>query len=634
MRKKTLHRGYRIAAYIMPLYIAAFVELTAFGTTSAYAQMFTSARIANLLFTVALLGCAYFGVALLTRHYGVAAILTYGLPAAMTFVSYQKLMTLGSPFVASDFLLAGRAGDIKGFAGTLSIPTTFYVTAAVLLLLTALLFFGRPRRRRVPGTLFCASIYAVAALAPFTILAPSAANNVVLMYQRGYVSSFVSDVVRMRQNDNMLDTLSAAIEGENGVVNIDEIMRQTYTPPVAPEDVMIKPDVIVILSEAFWDPMNLGSIQVTPDPTTHFQRLRDEGVSFNMIAPVFGGNTVVSEFEVLSGLTLRDLAYTSPYEQYINVPDHQPVPTLASYFKELGYATKALHTFEKSFYGREEAYKLFGFDTFIGMEDFPTYDRSNKKMMYVGDYTDLSMVPPLPSRDGRYNYITDESFTDRLLWELKRDTDPTFYFGITMGNHGLYLDKFTEFDVTVTSSILNDEQRNKVSNLAEGVYHADLQLARLCDALAERDRPTVLLFFGDHLPSMGPGYDTFIDSGFVENIEIEFTDDEWLRMHTTPAFIWSNYDTTSYDAGTVSPCFMGNMLLDYIGLPKTDFYSFLDLYRAALPVVSERVTIDADGNRVTDLSKEQRLLTSSHLYISRGRILKPDEDKATDQTDP
>ncbi len=581
-----INKHFYIISAIFPLYALIVVEINSYGLFERYAQGFGFARVLNLVFTLALIFVVYNAVALVSNSAGVAAIIG-GLPGVVfAFANFQKILSVGNPLLISDLYLASKAGSISSFVGNFLIPPFFFISVGLLFVYIIALFIGQRRTniKRSSGIQLITALFALPLISAFTVLRPFTTSSVASFYQRGYVATFIAD---------MLNKKEAVVFTPESIDLASDVVSEEEQATIER-----KPDVIVMLSEAFWDPTSLGGVEFEPKPTQFFDSIRAQSVYFNMISPVFGGSTVVAEFEVLSGLTLQNLDFSSPYEQYIS----GDVPTLASYFKELGYDTAAIHSFDRDFYGRSTAYELFGFDKFIGEQDFVELGFDIKRIK-------------------EDNYITDETFMDVMISELDNAEEPKFIFGISMENHGLYKDKYPENTLTIKAPNLNKEQQNKVLNFAQGVYNADRQLERLISYLKERDRDTVLLYFGDHLPSMGPGYDVFNDSGYVENQDYAYTDAEWIKMHTVPAFVWSNYESKSYNEGLVSPFFTGNILLDYLDYPKNAFYSFLADYRKTIAVRNDRLTLTSNYSIIDGaLSKEEKNMSSGHMYFSRNRI--------------
>ncbi len=600
IRSENLPKYWGICLMIaFPILLEAAVEVIGFGGVNEFLRVFDAEKLANMCFSAFLAAVLFFVLLFLVRRVWLAALVSSATGVLFAFVNYQKITIRNSPFIPSDFYLAERAGDLSGFIGDLYMPVSFFVSVAVIgiyiIIAAATIRPITPRfLRSFTVYALCVSLCGMSVSAAFTAIKPyNNSSPISALYSKGFFANFIAEMLAVELKP--FSTASSDLTEEDLKAELVEI-SDDEVPPL--QEGQVTPDVIIILSEAFWNPMHMQGVEIVPNPTQNFDRLSDESVTFNLVSPTFGGGTVVPEFELLSGLSLLDLSTTSPYQQYIKAP----VPTIASYFKDYGYRTVALHSFDKAFYGRDKVYDMFGFDDFI----------------------DEARFPEDAERNGSFGYITDKALTDQLLLQLDQaseDGQPTFVFAITMGNHGLYLNKFNQYDVQAITPDLNAEQNNKIINLAQGVYSADVQLQRLVDALRERERPAVLLFFADHLPSMGPGYDVFIDSGYVSTDELSFDNEEWLRMHTCSALIWSNYKKFAYDAGTMSPYFATTVLLDYINFPKNKFYQFLDYYKQQLPVKNSRLSLLPDltlpGEMLPALSYECAL---RHVYYSRSRI--------------
>ncbi len=90
-----------------------------------------------------------------------------------------------------------------------------------------------------------------------------------------------------------------------------------------------KPDIIIVMSESFWDPTRLPGVTITPIRS----RPCAQSSSGSMFSPEFGGMTANIEFEALTGFSNAFLPYGSiPYQQYVR----PPVPSLATFLQERG----------------------------------------------------------------------------------------------------------------------------------------------------------------------------------------------------------------------------------------------------------------------------------------------------------
>ena len=82
---------------------------------------------------------------------------------------------------------------------------------------------------------------------------------------------------------------------------VEAIVNASPKPPIKAGDstTPIKPNVIVILSEAFWDPTIIPGAKFSKDPIPFFHKLQKSGTSGTMLSPQYGGGTANVEFEVL-----------------------------------------------------------------------------------------------------------------------------------------------------------------------------------------------------------------------------------------------------------------------------------------------------------------------------------------------
>ena len=104
------------------------------------------------------------------------------------------------------------------------------------------------------------------------------------------------------------------------------------------------PNIIVIMDEAFADMAYIGPFTPQQDYMPFFHSLQgaENTITGRLHVSVLGGNTANTEFEFLTGNTMAFLPQGSiPYQQYIR----GSLPTLASYLREAGYQTVAMHPY-------------------------------------------------------------------------------------------------------------------------------------------------------------------------------------------------------------------------------------------------------------------------------------------------
>ncbi|WP_199099042.1 LTA synthase family protein [Dyella sp. ASV21] len=263
------------------------------------------------------------------------------------------------------------------------------------------------------------------------------------------------------------------------------------------------PDIVVVQSESFFDPSIMKGFEHA-NLTPQLRRLAAQGASGALHVPTFGGGTIRTEFEVLTGLSLRyfdDLQF--PYLQM----NHKIVPSLVRSLRAQGYETVALHGNDPGFWNRNTAFTAIGFDRFIARSAFP----ANAPM------------------DGQY--MADHAMTSEIMAQLKDAGPPQFIFAISLEAHGPY--DVTPADTAARDAIpvpanITGQDRVELQNYLYHLHHADEELGRLADLLAKRDRPTLLLFYGDHLPALTQVFDA---TGFVDGEDMLSQAGTWLLVN-------------------------------------------------------------------------------------------------------
>ncbi|MDM8344524.1 LTA synthase family protein [Pseudochrobactrum sp. sp1633] len=121
---------------------------------------------------------------------------------------------------------------------------------------------------------------------------------------------------------------------------------------------------IAILCESCWHDDQLFSDEFDP--------LTKEGmIGMRGISPIFGGGTVNSSFEILTGLpTLNGSVGGIIYQEYRDLLRKNTV-TLPSILAENDIHTESLHNHDGSFWFRNRVEPRLGFNQFFGLEDMP-----------------------------------------------------------------------------------------------------------------------------------------------------------------------------------------------------------------------------------------------------------------------
>lgn len=447
----------------------------------------------------------------MTRRLLLSFGLAYLLQALIYAVNRLKVANLGTPLLPADFRMVGqlRKGGAHLLAGYLPhSPWPYLALLAAVLILVAMwrleppLFARRTGGKRLgaSGALLLllgsllggwsgwARIYNghVLWLEPW-----SAAST---RQHAGLVSELTMFRLQYAQNKPKPDRAAA-----------EQLIRQSAGPlrqSLATPNAATLPDIVVVQSESFFDPSIMKGY-ANADLTPNLRRLARHGTSGALHVPTFGGGTIRTEFEMLTGLSLRyfdDMQF--PYLQM----GHKQVPSLVHVLDAHGYATVAVHGNDPSFWNRSSAFKALGFQRFVSQADFPR-DAPN---------------------DGKY--MADSAMTDEILRQLKDSGPPQFIFAISIEAHGPYdvppKDTAARDAIAVPAGI-EGKDKLELQNYLYHMQHADQQLGRLAAALARRQRPTLLLFYGDHLPALTNVYRT---DGFVDGDGMLAQPGTWLLL--------------------------------------------------------------------------------------------------------
>ncbi|MCR5304547.1 MAG: LTA synthase family protein [Lachnospiraceae bacterium] len=325
---------------------------------------------------------------------------------------------------------------------------------------------------------------------------------------------------------------------------------------------MTRPDIIAVMNESFADLRVNGSFEVTRPVMPYYDLMKSNINAFTGFAhvSVLGGNTAYSEYEFLTGDTSKFYRYC-PYSSKM-MPTGLDIHALPSHMKDLGYRTIAMHSYLRENWRRPTAYGNLGFEEQYYIDDFP--EENIRKVR---------------------SFCSDESHYREIIrrMEESRDDRPVFFFNVTMQNHGGY--------APVTEGIDRIEVRAKGMDLPEaGTYEtlmslSDSALRILTDYLSKRERPAILLVFGDHQPKLPAGFMDAV-TGHPESV---MTEEEKDRLYTTPYLIWSNRPLDRRLAvSDISLNYMGGYLMKVAGLPLTGYMKYLENMRSEKKVISRR----------------------------------------------
>lgn len=256
-----------------------------------------------------------------------------------------------------------------------------------------------------------------------------------------------------------------------------EASVQTEPTSASQEDM---PNVVVVLLESFIDPSEVNFLECSEDPIPNFHNLESNYSSGYMTVPVVGAGTANTEFEVLTGMSLQYFGTGEyPYKTILKQTDCE---SIASDLSKLGYGTHVVHNNGGNFYSRANAFSMMGFDTF-----------TSKELMNITEYTPLGSWP------------TDDILIDETIKAMDATPDQQdLVYTITVQGHGDYpTEKVIENPEITVSGAEDEATNNQWEYYINEIHEVDKFIGNLTQALAERDEDTILVLWGDHLPTLG-----------------------------------------------------------------------------------------------------------------------------------
>lgn len=241
-----------------------------------------------------------------------------------------------------------------------------------------------------------------------------------------------------------------------------------------------QPNVICVLLESFCDPEEIRFLKTNKDPIPTFHKLEKKYSTGYLTVPVVGAGTANTEFEILTGMSMQHFGTGEyPYKTILKETDCESV---ASDLSSLGYGTHVVHNNGGNFYSRVNAFSMMGFDDF-----------TSKEMMDITEYT--------PSGSWPEDFI----MVDETMKALDSTPDQAdFTYIITVGSHGDYPKEKVIMDPPYRVKEMEDEGvTNQWTYYINQLNEVDRFMNQLIEAVEKRKEDTVIVFFGDHLPTMG-----------------------------------------------------------------------------------------------------------------------------------
>lgn len=508
----------------------------------------------------------------------------------LAIINFYKLEFRGEPLSLLDAVSIKTAFNVAG-EYEFKIKYMLIMTACLFLLVTAIVSRFRYKTRHLVSRLILATISAAfGALLVFALFDTdrySASKNSI-MKKLGIVNNVwnqplnYSDngmIVAITMNAQYLTVNPPSVYTLENLENVTADIYNNYgtnmiTGQKLTETQRLKihsgklPNIICIMDESYSDFSQFDNFTLSEEYSPFMDSMKENTIYGDCYVSTFGGGTANSEFEFLTGNTMVAMPNGSiPYQQYIN----SDAGSLARTLKNFGYSTIAMHPYLASGWNRPAVYEYMNFDAFYAQEDIrePEYIRS-----YISDSCSFKKIIEL--------YEENEANT----------TAPLFLFNVTMQNHGSYTKSYANFEPDV--SIVEDPGKyTQAEQYFSVARNTDSAVEELITYFSNCEEPTVICFFGDHLPSFKDGF--YEDVLGVKDIA-ELSPEEMQKLYITDFFIWANYDIPEMELKAISLNYLSTLVMQVADLPMTQYQMFLSDMYTHYPVLTTMGVNDKDGN--------------------------------------
>lgn len=419
-----------------------------------------------------------------------------------------------TPFSAVDFTMIKTAISVSGHYLTVLNISMMVVAAFVLAFAMISLYKRAPRhnKRNHKRMIFSASAVAVISLALVFLKSSSGSvkalatnyTNISEAYENyGFVYCFTNSIIDVgiskpddyseQSVDSIINKLDDSSKNQSKSKNSDD-----------------NPNIIMIQLESFFDVDYVKGLKFSEDPLPVFHELMKKYSSGLLTVPTVGAGTVNTEFEVLTGMRQRDFgACEYPYKTVLR---NMTSESICNDLSKIGYTSHCVHNNSATFYGRNDVFKNLGFDTFTSME-------------YMNGL-----------QENPNGWVNDDVITPQIIKTLDSTQGADFTFGITVQSHGKYDVDTDSYEQKIKVSGAPKGMENQYNYYVNEIAQVDKMLGNLIKRLENRNEKTVLVLYGDHLPSLD-----------IKADELKNAD-----LYQTQYVIWDNFGLKKSDKDMAS----------------------------------------------------------------------------------
>lgn len=394
---------------------------------------------------------AQFGLFLaLSGHVTTACVMALAFPALLLLVSNAKHAMLGEPLHFSDLALIGAVFR----------HPQFYLSAI------------RVWQRIMAGAIFIALLGVLAWLFVPAPLPHLAGIGLMALSVAALAASLRSQTFRaLAERPDARTDLH-----HHGLIPVLllywQSWRRSTDPAPCPAVLRESPShpqpelLMVIQGESFADPVELfAEGPLLPGLTAARAQAWQWG---QLKVSGFGAYTMRTEYGVLFGRSEEALGFRS-YDPFLTALGEASYALPARLAPD-GWRSLFVHPHDMRFYGRDVIMPAAGFAELVAEDRF---------------------APPAP---GEGRYVTDAAIADELMRLAKSSEGPTMLYAVTIENHGPWAPEETG----------GHHDKDLKRSYLRLLGNSDAMLSSLVERIGALQRPALLVFFGDHRPSI-PG---------------------------------------------------------------------------------------------------------------------------------
>lgn len=570
----TLFNKYTINLIFLPLFIVISGDIF-YRTQSLH--LFTILKqsifvIANhfipFIFIYLLITLIFIIINGLTNRSGITKIILLLLSLIIFIISDIKLNIMGIPIELSDISYLNPDNMGMMATATTTIGSWIWLTIAKGILFLALIIgiiyldkFSKLKIEKLSKRLTALAITTVA----FTLIIILMVNkntfvinkiygtNKESLYQYASVDSFTEDFGFFQ--GIILSSLSKRELVPDGydAAYVEKLLEKYDNQKTSGE--WKKANVVFLLSESFSDLENIDEETFDKPLMSEldsYAKDKDKMV-FDLLVPTFGGGSVNTEFEILTGASI---SFWSPgfipYNQYYKGTTGKDAPNIIKEFNNNGYTTMYLTPWGETSFNSKKNYEIFGATKTIYGTDL----KGSNKGIY---YSDKSLMEDI------YNELKDTS-----------EGNYKFIMAATAQNHFPFSkDKYDKYDINVKNTTYSAEDTALLRSYAQGIYDASKELNNLYQMIKKLDVPTIIVFFGDHLPYIIDSHSSqpYLESSYFTSPDKTICN---LREYTTKAAILSNYDIKTDDIEYMNANYLGAYVLNKLDLNISSYFKYVE----------------------------------------------------------